>query len=166
MCDRLMIMDNGRIAEQAETKELFSNPRTFIGARVTGCKNISRIRDLGEGMVEAVDFGIRLCLGDGGLENVTAVGIRAHDFEAVYEDVPRDNISDRRKYDIENVNLIEIDPENAEIIASPFEDTVVFSPPGSRCRLWWKRKDKGAEIPSKVCIDPSKIMRLSDGIHS
>ena len=41
-------------------KEVFADPRTVDGARLTGCKNISRIRKEGNSRIVAEDWGISL----------------------------------------------------------------------------------------------------------
>lgn len=40
----LLIIDQGRIAAAGETKEIFRNPVSREAARLTGCKNFSRVR--------------------------------------------------------------------------------------------------------------------------
>ena len=183
LCDGLIILDEGRIAENGETKALFAAPCTYAGARITGCKNISRVEHLGGGVVLATDFGIRLFLGNDDIGDVEAIGIRAHDFKEYKEctgAMPGDEDHAVRTPDDRSVavlmpgekgfvpaiteigpakeNIIEI--ERFEVIPSPFEDTVIVKPAGSPAQLWWKRKTRGLPVPDRVYIEPSEIMRL------
>ncbi|WP_405289711.1 sulfate/molybdate ABC transporter ATP-binding protein, partial [Methanobrevibacter sp.] len=43
-CDELIIMDEGKIIAKGDTYEIFENPKRVQVARLTGCKNISRIK--------------------------------------------------------------------------------------------------------------------------
>ena len=42
-CDELIILDKGKVIAKGDTHEVFENPRKVQVARLTGCKNISRI---------------------------------------------------------------------------------------------------------------------------
>ncbi len=57
-CDSTAIMQKGRIFEKNTTENLFKHPTTLEGAKLTGCKNISPIKKLGQTLVSAVDWGI------------------------------------------------------------------------------------------------------------
>ena len=43
-CDELIVLDKGKIIAKGETYEIFENPTKVQVARLTGCKNISKIR--------------------------------------------------------------------------------------------------------------------------
>ena len=47
LCDHLLLMHEGSFIAGGPTKEIFDHPKTVEAARLTGCKNISRIRPLG-----------------------------------------------------------------------------------------------------------------------
>ena len=46
LCDRTMVMGQGEILVSKDTKELFEQPERVIAARLTGCKNISRVKNV------------------------------------------------------------------------------------------------------------------------
>ena len=47
LCDNLLLMDRGCVLAAGRTRDIFQNPVTCRAARLTGCKNISRIERLG-----------------------------------------------------------------------------------------------------------------------
>lgn len=62
LSDSIAIMNNGTLEDCGDKQEVFSNPKTRNGALLTGCKNISRVKRLGNGRVLALDWGIELAL--------------------------------------------------------------------------------------------------------
>jgi len=77
MADSIAVMDQGRVDALGRKEAVYADPRTTAGARLTGCKNISRARVLDAAHLEALDWGITLRVP---VHNrpVTAVGIRSH----------------------------------------------------------------------------------------
>lgn len=80
----LLIIDQGRIAAAGETKEIFRNPVSREAARLTGCKNFSRVRQIDAHTLEVQDWGITLYI-RGEIPDYTEwIGYRAHDFIPVW----------------------------------------------------------------------------------
>lgn len=79
LCERMVVIDGGKTVVNGNTKEVFENPRKVAAARLTGCKNISPIRRIDEHTMEALSWGIILKTSQAINENITHVGIRAHD---------------------------------------------------------------------------------------
>lgn len=77
MSDRIAVMNNGQIEVCGDKKIVFNNPQTKTGAMLTGCKNISAIKKLGNNKIYAVDWGMELSV-NGDFEDVNFVGIRMH----------------------------------------------------------------------------------------
>ena len=111
LCGRTMIMEKGRDVICDQTQVLFDQPRKLAAARLTGCKNISRVQKAGDFQVYADDWNVMLRTGTKVSDTVTHVGIRAHDIlpAARGEDVP---------------NRIRV--LSAEKVSSPFEWTLIF----------------------------------------
>jgi molybdate transport system ATP-binding protein len=154
LCGELAVMDNGRVLKKGRTGDLFRDPGLAAVARLTGCKNISPVRIAGERELYALDWGLSLRTAvpvDGG---ITHVGIRAHDFEPVFQaDGARDNLI----------------PVRAAVRAEePFEEAVLFTSAagegnaagrpgessgkslgksGGPATLWWKYS-KYLKLPS------------------
>lgn len=57
-CDELLILDKGKIIAKGDTHELFENPGKVQVARLTGCKNISKIEVIDEYHLETLDWGV------------------------------------------------------------------------------------------------------------
>ena len=85
MTDGIAIMENGQLHAVGSRYEVFRDPKTVSGARLTGCKNIAEIGSTaggsgteGSGMVDVPLWGIRLKTASARPE-ATHVGVRMHD---------------------------------------------------------------------------------------
>ena len=146
MCDHLVLMDNGKVIGTGDIHELFRNPKTVAAARLTGCKNISRIEKMTEHRVKALDWdGIELVTGAKVIDKIKYIGIRAHDF------IPGEH----------GVNAISC--EHAAVSGLPFEWYITLEN-----GLWWKLGkelydiyDEGM-LPQNISIDPDRILLLAE----
>ncbi|MBO4265989.1 MAG: ATP-binding cassette domain-containing protein [Lachnospiraceae bacterium] len=145
MCDHMILMDNGRIISAGATRKIFEHPGTPAVARLTGCKNISRIQKLEDHRIKALDWnGLELITADFVSDDITHAGIRAHDF------VPG------------NCGVNDILCENASVSSLPFEMFVTLE-----CGLWWKQSrdhsDTGDDhLPQYISIPPERIILMKD----
>ncbi len=153
LCDRLMLLDQGKMLAYGPTQDIFANPGTCQAARLTGCKNISRIERLGPYRVRALDWGgLELATGEAVGEDVTAIGIRAHDFEPLGQ-------AEAENWDRpEPINRIPV--HDVEITEMPFEWYVTLDN-----GLWWKvGKDIHTHtmglVPQWLRVSPSAILLL------
>jgi molybdate transport system ATP-binding protein len=124
LCDDLLLIDGGRVIGKGKTRALFENPGSVQAARLTGCKNISPVRRLGDRDVLAVDWGLLLRAAAPLGEGISHVGIRAHDF------VP---VGEAAAYDVLHVAV-------CRHVEEPFEHILIFTNAdvvGSG-ELWWK----------------------------
>lgn len=78
MCDRLGVMENGRMLAVKDTRELFADPQTRAAAVLTGCKNIAGAQKAGEREVYVPAWNVRLTTARPLGDDIAAVGIRAH----------------------------------------------------------------------------------------
>ncbi len=145
LCSYLVLMEGGAVIAQGDKDELFRHPKTVAAARLTGCKNISRIKKLDGHRVKALDWnGIELVIGEIPGEEVTHVGIRAHDFTAGKH----------------GSNVISCG--KAAVSKLPFEWYVTLEN-----GLWWKLGKALDEeytdevIPEYISVEPDKILPLS-----
>ena len=141
-CDELIILDKGKIIAKGETHEIFENPKKVEVARLTGCKNISRIEVLDDYHVKSLDWGIVLEVSQRISSSITHIGIRAHDFSSAQKD-------DVNAFDTKDSTLLEM----------PFEWEITLAN-----GLWWK-KEKGIHehefvIPEHLRVDPKNIILL------
>ena len=110
LTDSIGIMADGALDVVGEKKEIFANPKTKMGAILTGCKNISEIERINCECIYAKDWGVKLNVQDI-TDEITHVGIRLHDLQIV---------EDQRA----NTFLCEI----AEEIEHPFSYTLMLRP--------------------------------------
>lgn len=144
MCDWLLLMDEGKVIAQGPTRELFAHPKTAAAARLTGCKNISRIERIDDHRFRALDWaGLELEADRRIDDRIRYAGIRAHDFSG----------------NDTGVNVIETGA--AKISTLPFEWYVIMEN-----GLWWKipkslgTKLDGNTVPPFVTIAPDKILLM------
>lgn len=83
-CTDTIVLDQGRVADCGNTKEIFHTPRSAVSARLTGCKNISSATRVDAHTLTADDWGVTLHLSREIPEDVHHVGFRAHEFIPVY----------------------------------------------------------------------------------
>lgn len=145
LCNQLIIIDKGSIIASGYTKDIFENPGNVTAARLTGCKNISRVEIIDENTIKALDWNNIELKVNGLTKDVTHIGIRAHDFYPI----------DTK----EHQNSIEVG--KAEISEMPFEWYITLEN-----GIWWKLEKQIHEhtyqAPQYVSIDPDKILLLKD----
>ncbi|MDO5417812.1 MAG: ATP-binding cassette domain-containing protein [Lachnospiraceae bacterium] len=154
LCENLLLMNQGKVLAAGKTRDIFQNPGTCQAARLTGCKNTSRIRKLGTHRVKALDWGgLELVTKEPVGDEITAVGIRAHELEPL-------SSGEAENWKLrEGANLIPV--ENPRISELPFEWYITLEN-----GLWWKtRKTIGAHdsagiVPEWLRADPSAILLL------
>ena len=148
LCSHLLLMDQGEVIKAGRTREIFQNPGTTQAARLTGCKNISKIERLNPHRVRALDWGgLELVTKEPVSEDISFVGIRAHDLEPVGADAVGENL---------------IPVGKAQISEMPFEWYVTLEN-----GLWWKVEktihthDAVGVVPEKLRIAPEALLLLS-----
>ena len=76
-CDRISVMDHGEVTQVATGHELVHAPASLAAIRLSGCKNTSRARKVGEHRVEALDWGMTFDVPGEIPDDVAHLGIRA-----------------------------------------------------------------------------------------
>ena len=154
LCDTLLLLSKGHVIAAGKTKDIFNDPGSVEAARLTGCKNISRIEKIDDHRVRALDWdNLELSTEKTVTEDVTSIGIRAHDFE------PLAGEKAKTKKEAGEENLIPVvDPSISEM---PFEWYITLSN-----GLWWKKEktihthDAAGVVPEYLRADPSAILLL------
>ena len=79
LCDHLLLMHEGSVIADGPSKaRSFDHPKTVEAARLTGCKNISRIRPLGPHRICALDWDdLELTTQEEVTETITHAGIQS-----------------------------------------------------------------------------------------
>lgn len=146
MCDRIGIMDQGRIQLLKETKQLFRDPKTVSGATLTGCKNIAKAEKTGDHEVFVPAWNVHLATREAVRDDLEAVGIRAHYFHPTAR---------------QNCFPVTVVREMEE----PFEWVTEFRYEGQSPEVpavWWRyTKDRRLnEPPAQLGVAPANIMLL------
>jgi molybdate transport system permease protein len=76
--EQLLVLSRGRVVALGPKEEIFRHPPNLEVARLTGCKNFSRVRPISEKFVEALDWGCQLRVTQPIGRPPAYVGIRAH----------------------------------------------------------------------------------------
>ena len=143
-CDELIVLDQGKIIAKGDTYDIFENPRKVQVARLTGCKNISKVEIIDEHHVKSLDWGLEFEVSKEVSPNITHMGIRAHDFHPAQEN---------------DVNVM--NTKDSAIIEMPFEWEITLAN-----GLWWKRDkqihEHEFEIPKYLKVDPKNIILLEE----
>jgi molybdate transport system permease protein len=78
ICTNLMILDHGQVMRYGEKSDVLENPSNLETAKLTGCKNFSRINLIMSDHIEAIDWDCKLRVKDDTTSLSTHIGIRAH----------------------------------------------------------------------------------------
>ena len=146
LCDRIALIDDGRIVAIKDTKELFDDPGSRQAALLTGCRNVVDARKTGEYEIEALAWGVRFTTAKPVRDDLCAIGIRSHYFDAGTEN---------------NRHPVSFTGE----IEEPFEYILQFrynNQGESAPDIWWRmaKDKKDAAIPSELGIDPVYVLPL------
>ena len=143
-CDELIVLAEGKIIAKGNTYDIFENPTKVQVARLTGCKNISKVEIIDDYHLKSLDWGLVFEVSEKISPNITHIGIRAHDFSFAEKD-------DVNAFDTANSTLLEM----------PFEWEITLAN-----GLWWKRDKQIDEhefvIPDYIKIDPKDIILLEE----
>ncbi|WP_455719014.1 sulfate/molybdate ABC transporter ATP-binding protein [Anaerosporobacter sp.] len=148
--NQLLIMDHGNIIETGKTRELFDKPYLMETARLTGCKNLSKITKLDENHVYAKDWDITLETLDKVCEDITHVGIRSHHIKISEKE-------ETNRFYFEIVDQSE----------TPFEYKYIIRKKGSnKGQMWWQVSKNKAntfiqQAGGYLHIKPEDVMMLS-----
>ena len=149
LCSRTMIVDEGKKIICEDTTSLFEDPEHMVAARLTGCKNLSKAVKISEHKVRALDWGIDFTIEREIPEDISYVGVRAHDFVPAGENEPLDK------------NVINVLVSDTTL--SPFEHTIIFkNKDNPQKAIWMKGRKQDTQIPQRVRVDDRKILLLKD----
>ncbi len=78
LSDDLIVIDRGAIQAHGPKNEVFDQPSELVVARLSGCKNFSRVQHLSPRRLLAIDWQLELRLEQPAAADITHVGIRAN----------------------------------------------------------------------------------------
>jgi molybdate ABC transporter permease protein len=78
ICEKLLILDHGQVMRYGEKSDVLTNPNNIETAKLTGCKNFSRIEAIASNIINALDWECKLQINSLNSKSATHIGIRAH----------------------------------------------------------------------------------------
>ena len=160
MSDRIGVMEPGAIVEIQRRDDFFDHPVTVAAARLTGCKNISRLERSEDGSCYAADWGVKLELPERkNIEKGGFVGYRAHFFQHIPSDT-EDGAN------IIRCRLCRVIEDTFSIVICFKSENIVSDEPDSLL-TWIVNKNEWDEVKEEVLsgsfslrINPDKLMIL------
>lgn len=143
-CEELIILDKGKIIAKGKTVDLFENPGKVEVARLTGCKNISKIEIIDDYHVKSLDWDVTFEVSEKVSPNIAYIGIRAHDIYPGQKD---------------DVNAL--DASNSSKLEMPFEWQITLTN-GLLWKLDKQMREHEFEIPEYLKVDPKNIILLEE----
>lgn len=145
LCNRIALVDNGRILALKDTKELFAYPESRQAAIMTGCKNIADAKKTGEYELFVPSWGTSFKTALPLKENLCAAGIRAHYFNEK---------TSHNRYPVRFVGEME----------EPFEHIFQFryeNQDKDSSNIWWRvSKEKKDTHLKELGVAPQNIIPL------
>ena len=147
LCQRLLILEQGRPLAMGETAKIFQNPVRIQAARLTGCRNFSRLQRMEDGTLQAVDWAnLKIFPPASPPDWATHVGVLSHSFQAT-------PISQGICFPVQPLQRLE----------SPFEEILVFASGESGEVLWWEVPKKDFQgVPEFLWVDPRELLFLRE----
>lgn len=143
-CEELIILDKGKIIAKGKTIDLFENPGKVEVARLTGCKNISKIEIIDDYHVKSLDWDVTFEVSEKVSPKIDYIGIRAHDFGPAQKD---------------DVNAV--DTSDSTKMEMPFEWQISLAN-GLLWKLDKQMREHEFEIPEYLKVDPKNIILLEE----
>lgn len=155
LCDSVCVLDRGHSESKVSVGDLFATPKSLAAALISGCKNVSRAKCVGTGLLRCEDWGVTLRTSCPCPNSVSHVGVRAHYFTArpvTQESAPLEN---------EMVCGVE------RVIDSTFSSIVMLRSPGGGPIRYECAKEAWDSLgnPTQLLISvaPDKVMPLEGG---
>ena len=166
----LLVIDQGKVSASGETKELFKNPVSKEAARLTGCKNFSRIRRLDAHTAQALDWGITLHIQREIPAETEWFGYRAHDFIPVWGEREENTI----RFELESSALLPFErnyylyPESGDTPGKTSGDAqgeVLEAQEERKVLCWFVQREKADQLdergyPDYLRFQEDKILFL------
>ena len=80
VCQNILVLSQGNVIACDRKETIFHHPPSYQVAKVTECKNFSRVKILNNSIVEAIDWHCQLRVTQPITESLTYLGFRAHHF--------------------------------------------------------------------------------------
>jgi molybdate transport system permease protein len=167
VCDELVVLSAGLVAARGPKEEIFRHPPTLEVARLTGCRNFSRARQLEGNRIEALDWGCELCVMQQLSKPSGHVAIRAHHVRV--HAPPNSGAAQLNPKAVENIFPCWL----ASMTETPFRVTLdlrIGRPPESpsdfhiQAEVFKREWDKFRDLPQpwQIELAPDRLMLLPE----
>lgn len=116
-CENIYVLDQGQVVTSGETKQVFKDPKAIAAAKLTGCKNIEKVKIQSEHSLFVPSWNAEIHVNRTIPAGTRAIGIRAHYF--------------RLSKPGETQNVLPC--HCRQLLEDPFEVTIIMEN-----GIWWK----------------------------
>lgn len=154
-CEELVVIDQGMTVIHGKTKDIFEMPVYYEAARLTGCKNFSKMKRLDAHSFELQDWGITMQIHGIVPPEASCIGFRAHDFIPAWGERPVNSL----KFELS---------DQAQL---PFEHNYYLKPESGGCGstpiCWFVQRGQMLELaqhgmPDYLILPEDKVMFLRE----
>lgn len=127
-CDRIAVVEDGRIVEEGTGDDLVNRPQSQAGIKLSGCKNATPAEYVGEHRVRLPKWGIELATEQPVPRDVKCLGVRAFFLERAEEPgenvfrVRADRVSDSRFDRTVLLGFLDRDETDAPLVSADEDD--------------------------------------------
>jgi len=155
-CDDIVVISQGQTIEKGKKEKIFSSPTDIATAKLTGCKNLSRVERLSDYELRALDWNLKLNTYQYIEDDIRYVGIRAHNIKPCY--------------DGKELNSLPISLSGFS--EGPFENNIIVNNPceSGDSKLWWivsKQEWKNTlkeRVPERLLLPKEHLLLLKDNL--
>lgn len=146
-CDRIAVVEAGRIMEMDTGDELVHRPQSVAGLKLSGCKNAVPVTRVGERVVHAPRWGVDVTCAEPVPADVKCLGVRAFYIERVEgpgENCYRmrvDRVSDSRFERTVLLAFLDRDPADAAVAFEDNEMSYLHQ------HLFWRVNKREPDVP-------------------
>ena len=148
LCERICVLHDGHVEEIGTVDDVVSRPQTLSTLRLTGCKNTSAARKVGECEVEALDWGMTFNVGRPVPDDVAYLGVRASYFH-----IDRERAEGERGRNSFDLRV-------ARVSDSRFERLVLLDPPRADAATLLQWKVNKVDLPADQLPREGETLRM------
>lgn len=97
-CDRIAVVDNGKIDELSPKDRLIRDPQSLAAIRLSGCKNTTPAEYRGDHQIYLLEWGVGMTTERTVPRDVAWLGVRAYHLTRVFDEEPRIQDSTLARY--------------------------------------------------------------------
>ncbi|HEY8889481.1 MAG TPA: sulfate/molybdate ABC transporter ATP-binding protein [Clostridium sp.] len=155
LCENIIIIKSGSIDAAGHKDDIFNKPPTLYSAKLTGCKNVSKAKKIGNNIIEAVDWKCRITFNYEIEDDITYLGIRAHYLEISEEDETINTFNFWVVFTTETLFRTKVYLKSSEPIENEKEYDIMWDISKEE---WDRIKNK--PLPLKIRINPEKVIQI------